>query len=45
MVDYRDVIDQITYEQEYEDRQDYIETALELLPKRFMKEIQIQVTS
>jgi len=45
LVDYRDVIDQITYEQEYEDRQDYIETALELLPKRFMKEIQIQVTS
>jgi len=33
----------VVYEQEYEDRQEYIEHALSLLPKRFMKEIQIQV--
>lgn len=43
LANYRDVIDQIVYQQEYEDRQDYIEQVLDLLPKRFMKEIQIQV--
>jgi len=42
---YKHIIDQVVYEQEYEDRQEYIEHALSLLPKRFMKEIQIQNNS